>query len=182
MAWTESCKQLVSKLITIFIHPVVVQLVEPLPSKQVVAGPSPVYWSICRYRIVVDCTRLVIARRMPASVRIGLSAPLSGIGHTQEALYLPRCQRYHNQAYTANLTWLKILFCEKRIRVGSSPTIYAPRSPHDEARIRIGMARTLSTDSSCNLIKFVQLGAERIPSCREPNPARGRQESEMQAC
>lgn len=26
-------------------YPVVVQLVEPLPSKQVVAGPSPVYWS-----------------------------------------------------------------------------------------------------------------------------------------
>ena len=48
-----------------------------------------------------------------------------------------------------------------------SPKISTFISPHDDARIRIGMARTLSTESSCNLIKFVQLGAERIPSCRE---------------
>ena len=34
------------------------------------------------------------------------------------------------------------------------------------------MARTLSTESSCNLIKFVQLGAERIPSCRELDPVK----------
>ena len=60
-----------------------------------------------------------------------------------------------------------------------SPKILTFISPHDDARIRIGMARTLSTESSCNLIKFVQLGAERIPSCREPNPACGRQESEI---
>ena len=46
---------------------------------------------------------------------------------------------------------VKDFVLQKRIRVGSSPTIYAPRSPHDEARIRIGMARTLSTDSSCIL-------------------------------
>lgn len=48
-----------------------------------------------------------------------------------------------------------------------SPKILTFISPHDDARIRIEMARTLSTESSCNLIKFVQLGAERIPSCRE---------------
>ena len=79
----------------------------------------------------------------------------------------------HTQQISVLDKWLSHFPFKKAFWVRIPSTNYVPRSPHDEARIRIGMARTLSTDSSCILTLCNSVQSEYHRAENSPSTWRG---------